>query len=124
MLSLQKCRSLLGADCTLTDSQLEQLRRELYTLSEVAVGAFCAQNKPTSQEHSTANGGNCLSAIPDTEREAVAERAAILEFEAGLGRPEAERQAFGQWTQLKKRGEKQQRSAGKKNSRKRHIRLD
>jgi hypothetical protein len=124
VLSLQECRSLLGADCTLTDSQLEQLRRQLYAWSEVAIGELCAQKKPTSQKNSPANGGNCLSIIPDTEREAVEERAAILEFEAGLGRPEAERQAFGEWAKLKKPGEKQQRSAGKKNSRKRRIRLD
>lgn len=125
MLSLQKCRSLLGADCKLTDAELELLREDLYAFADVAVGAFCAQKKvgsgigPMSQ-----NVSGCLSVIPGPEREAVEERAAILECQGGLKKPEAERQAFGEWVQSKKRPEsKPRRSSGKRKARKKKPQL-
>jgi len=107
VLSLQRCRSLLGTDCKLTDAELEQLRRELYALSDVAVGTFCAQvmpapnNGPLSREVTLS-----FSLIPHPERQAVEERAAILEYEAGLKKLEAERQAFGEWAQPRREAQK------------------
>jgi hypothetical protein len=101
VLSLQRCRFLLGADCNLTDAELEQLRQELYAWSEVAISAFCAQ-KPLLGSCRERGDSPMLKAIPDGERPGVEERAAILEFEAGLRKPEAERQAFGEWTASKK----------------------
>ena len=95
---MQKCRSILGTDCNLTDAQLEQLRQELYAFADVAVGAFCAFRKPGVYPEN----GSCLDVIPVHERDAVAERAAILEFDANLKKPEAERQAFGEWALSKK----------------------
>lgn len=103
MLSLQKCRSLLGTDCNLTDAQLEQLRQELYALSEVAIGAFCVQRPgPKSNGSKPQSVSPMLSQVPENERAQVEERAAILEYEAGLKKAEAERQAFGEWVQSKK----------------------
>lgn len=103
MLSLQKCRSSLGTDCNLTDAQLEQLRQELYAWAEVAIGAFCAQRPgPKSNGSKAESVSPMLSVIPSDERTQVEERAAILEFEAGRTKPEAERQAFGEWVQAKK----------------------
>jgi hypothetical protein len=103
VLSLQKCRSLLGADCKLTDEELEQLRQELYALSDVAVEAFCAQKQSGAGVGSMAqNVSGCLSSIPCPDRDVVEERAAILEFEGGLKKSEAERQAFGEWAQSAK----------------------
>lgn len=101
MLSLQKCRFLLGTDCNLTDAQLEQLRQALYAWSEVAIGALCAQ-KGCSNNLGAPIASPMLSAIPNDERPSIEERAAILEFEAGLKRPEADRQAFGEWVESKK----------------------
>jgi hypothetical protein len=120
VLSLQKCRSLLGADCKLNDAELEQLQRELYAVADVAVGAFCAQKRSGSGNGSKSQiVSGCLGGIPDKEREAVEERAAILEFESGLRKPEAERQAFGEWAQSKKRPDGTPRkSPGKKKPRK------
>jgi hypothetical protein len=102
VLSLQKCRSLLGTDCKLTDSQVEQLRQEIYALSDVVIESFCAQKvygAGSSAESQNVSG--CLSGIPHPEREVVEERAAILEFEGCLKKSEAERQAFGEWAQSK-----------------------
>jgi hypothetical protein len=58
------------------------------------------------------NVSGCLSVIPSPEREAVEERAAILEYEANLKKPEAERQAFVEWTQAKKAREQASRADG------------
>jgi len=109
VLNLQKCRSLLGTDCNLTDSELEQLRRELYALSDVALEAFSAQQRAGTQAVSSpSNGDSCITAIPEAERGDLIERAAILEFDAGLSRPEAERQAFGEWAQKRQPPNKRQ----------------
>lgn len=119
MLSLQKCRSLLGTDCKLTDSQIEQLRQEIYAFSDVAVEAFCAQRRANTANGSKPNdAGSCLAAIPQEERQAVEERAAILEFEGHLKKPEAERQAFGEWAQSKKPLEETRKPRGKRKLRK------
>jgi hypothetical protein len=104
VLSLQKCRSLLGTDCNLTDAQLEQLRQQLYAFSEVAIGAFHAQRQGPKSNGSEAKGVSALlTQVPEDERQQVEERAAILEYEAGRKKAEAERQAFGEWVQSKKR---------------------
>ncbi len=124
MLSLQECRSLLGADCKLNDAELEQLRHELYAVADVAVGAFCAQKRSGSANGSKSQiVSGCLGGIPEEERPAVEERAAILEFEAHLKKPEAERQAFGEWAQSKKPLDEPRKKRGKRNPRKTKIRL-
>ena len=85
MLTLQKCRSLLGADCKLTGAELEQLRHELYVVAEVAITDFCVTRKADSSNAAMPqNTRGCLSGIHETERDAVEERAAILEFEGHL----------------------------------------
>ena len=40
MLSVQQCRKSLGTGCSLTDSEMETLRDQLYCLAEVAVTAL------------------------------------------------------------------------------------
>lgn len=42
MLSLDKCRKILGPKCTLSDTELERVRDELYGLADVAIDAFNA----------------------------------------------------------------------------------
>lgn len=111
MLSLQKCRSLLGTHCKLTDAELEQLRQEMYACADVAIESFCASRKPGASP----TGESCLEPIPIEEREAVAERAAILEFDGNLKKPEAERQAFGEWVKAKN-------LPGRKSKKKPHMR--
>ena len=112
---MQKCRSLLGADCKLTDAELEQLRQEMYAYAGIALESFRASKMPGV----VSGVQSCLEAVPEPEREAVAERAAILEYEANLTKPEAERQAFGEWVQSKKPARNKARmKAGRKASRK------
>jgi hypothetical protein len=50
MLSVQRCRKLLGVNCSLTDSEIETLRDQLYSLADVAVNALPYQ-------YQLANGG-------------------------------------------------------------------
>ena len=40
MLSIERCRKILGKDCTLTDEELKMLRDQLYLVAEVALDAF------------------------------------------------------------------------------------
>ena len=103
MLSLQRCRFLLGPDCKLSDSQLEQLLEDIYALADIAVESCCAKKVAGADRGAKPhNDSGCLSAIPGPERDGVEERAAILEFEGGLAKPAAERQAFGEWVQAQK----------------------
>lgn len=44
MLSLQKCRLLLGPNCELTDSQIDQIRQELYALAHIALDGLMEAN--------------------------------------------------------------------------------
>lgn len=118
MLSIARCRFLLGTDCKLTDVELEQLRHELYALSDVAVTTFCAQNNLGCRNGSgTGKAPGNFTLIPASERQALDERAAILEYEAGLKKPEAERQAFGEWVQSKRSMQETQTRARRKKKR-------
>lgn len=56
---MQKCRLLLGADCELTDSQIELLRYQLYALANVALDA-CREVNEISVDRSRA-------AVPEEE---------------------------------------------------------
>ena len=37
MLSVQQCRKILGVNCSLTDSEVEELRHQLYGLADIAL---------------------------------------------------------------------------------------
>jgi hypothetical protein len=43
MLSLEKCREILGPECKLSDAELEALRDQLYQLAEVAIEVYQEQ---------------------------------------------------------------------------------
>lgn len=40
MISLERCREILGPDCQLSDEELERLRDQLYTLADIITTAF------------------------------------------------------------------------------------
>jgi len=81
MLTIHKCRKLVGADCDLTDKELEQLRNQFYCLASLAL-----EERDRQKKFLKVNG----SVI---DRHAVEERAAIIEFEGNVSRDKAERDA-------------------------------
>jgi len=53
LLSLDRCRALLPADCNLNDMELERLRDGLYALAGAAVNGFLVQRPVMRQEETT-----------------------------------------------------------------------
>ena len=72
-LSVDACRRLLPSDCLLSDETVLMIRDQLYGLAESIVSLAPAR----------------------TAQEEIAERAAIMEYDGGLSRVEADRQAVG-----------------------------
>ena len=50
MLSLERCRSLVGPACRPSDEQLEQMRQELYALAEMIVDDLHQRERPSKPE--------------------------------------------------------------------------
>lgn len=108
MLSLERCRSFLGTKCEFNDVQVEQLRQDLYALASVLLDAFDKRQasdgakgcrdvdlRPDTSRPSLLGPSNSLAKPQDLELE---ERAAIMEYDAGLRREEAEHQALAECT--------------------------
>src|SRR4051812_36008734 len=89
MLPLKKCRELLPADCS--DHEVERLRASAYQLADVIVAAF--KEKPKHGDKAV-TFKDTLELVPPDERYEIEERAAILQFDAGLDAASAERAAF------------------------------
>jgi len=83
MLSITKVRELVGPGCSLTDQQLEDERDRLYALARAILSRY--QRNPLALERHSAN-----------QEEALEERAAIIELEAGITRIATERAALRQ----------------------------
>lgn len=45
MISVKKCRELLSKECSLTDSELESLRDQLYALADISTTAFAERRR-------------------------------------------------------------------------------
>jgi hypothetical protein len=83
MLSLDQCRALLDVQ-EISDDQLRALCDQLYALARVAIVASVADS---------GQFGRLVEQVSDPERADIEERAAILEFDAKMPRPQAERLA-------------------------------
>ncbi len=111
MLSLKRCRELLGFKCALTDYELELLRDQMYGLAQVLVeavlerrgGEGCSRAAEAVPVEGVGENGSApsikslqdvLTLLPPDHRENLEERAAIREFDGSLGRDEAERAAI------------------------------
>ena len=81
MLSLERCRKVLGSGTKLSDEDLAALRDQFYCLASLALELRDQQKKSALE---TPDG----SLI---DRDALEERAAIIEFEGNVPRDEAER---------------------------------
>ncbi len=87
-LSLDACRRALGnSSSNLSDAQLGKLRDQLYAFAEFGVDAYVRSSSLTPQEDG-------LVHIPDDDRYDVEERAAVLQFDAGMTRSAATRTAI------------------------------
>jgi hypothetical protein len=51
VLTLKRCREILGKDCTLTDEELEMLRDQLYVIADMALDAYHATREPGDPTH-------------------------------------------------------------------------
>ena len=120
MLSIARCRALLGPDCSLNEAQLENLKQELYSLAQITIVGFrrrqpstkigpAANDSPSPARHF--NLPSATGILPPNDRDALEERAAIQEFEADFDRDQAEKQALLEWaggnsTQLTNKGKR------------------
>jgi hypothetical protein len=84
MLSLERCRKVLGSDKKLSDEDLATLRDQLYCFAALALEVRDSQKKSVLER----------SDVVCIDRDALEERAAIIEFEGKLSRDEAERNAI------------------------------
>lgn len=128
MLTVKKCRELVGDDTNLSDEMLEKLRDELYSLANAILdGTTAAQLLPPRElphhncdKHDGPDTGDIpcdvgaaspypdvLALLPEDDRNAVEERAAMHEFDGGCTREQAEKLALDEhWTKkLKERAD-------------------
>ena len=84
MLSLERCRKVLGSGTKLSDEDLATLRDQLYCFATLALEVRDSQKKSVLE-------GPDLESL---DREALEERAAIIEFDGNLSRDDAERNAL------------------------------
>ena len=70
MLSIHRCREVLGMNCTLTDVEVEQLREQLYGIASVALDALSQAALATGNPEHSLTGHR--SASGTTQRTVVA----------------------------------------------------
>lgn len=86
-LSLASCRCLLGAaGANMADAEVTHLRDQMYDLVHSVFAVY--PGSAARLEHPSLDG------FSSADREAVEERAAVLEFDAGMTRTEATRTAI------------------------------
>ena len=88
-LNISDCRRLVDGG---TDEELALVRDQLYAIAEVTVRAFVE-----TRRSNTRDGGpldKALGWLPEEDAEHATERAAIIEFDGGKPRAEAERRAL------------------------------
>jgi hypothetical protein len=95
MLSLQECRKILGSSCTLSDSALEQYRDDLYAFADIAYEAIINNTQPSQSilppQNQTVSSEEMFKLVTKDQQEDVIERSAIMEYDSGLQREDAER---------------------------------
>jgi hypothetical protein len=98
MLSTARCREVLGDECLLSDTDLARLRDGLSAMARFAVDALTSREpvirKPRGRIASEPRFEDVLNEVSEDVRTDAIERAAIIEFEGRLPRPQAERMAL------------------------------
>lgn len=98
MVSAHRSRELLGESAPTDDDTLLRIRDNMYALARVVVRQMASQRSGASQRITSKFDADRFSGVPgqlsDDESEDVRERAAIIEFDAGLSRKKAEHLAL------------------------------
>lgn len=105
MLSLARCRSLLGPGVDISDEELSLIVTQLYAVAEVALDqALAAPAAAAKAAPSRAHPFEAtLRLVSEAEREALEERAAIQEYDGGLSRRDAERATLAAHAKAKRK---------------------
>lgn len=90
MLSLERCRKLLGPSNSVPDEKLATLRDQLYCLAEIVLDLRDSRQKLDQ----TVDGAFEQVASSREDPNSLRERAAIIEFEGNISRDEAEHLAI------------------------------
>jgi hypothetical protein len=90
MIATSRVRELLGPSSRdLSDADLTELTRALYVLARHTVAEYRSGRRLHENSEALA-----LTAVPESDRELVEERAAVLEFDANMTRDQATRAAL------------------------------
>jgi hypothetical protein len=89
MITLERCRKVLGPKNGLSDETLATLREQLYCFAELALNVRDRQETTDSEPFAFEQ-----AAKSPEELEALRERAAIIEFDGNFSRDDAERLAI------------------------------
>lgn len=89
MISLERCRKVLGPNNAVSDENLAALRDQLYSFAELALDI----RDRRSDFHVASAFEQIASSQEDPD--VLRERAAIIEFDGDVSRDEAERMAVG-----------------------------
>ena len=90
MLTLRRCREILGPACSLADSKLELLRDDLTALADIALEV----GREKFRQAASNTFEEALRLVPDELREETIERAAIVEFDGNFEQSRAEEVAL------------------------------
>ena len=105
MLSLDRCRKLLGPDVDLSDDELTRILTQLYAVADVALDQVLMPRAATDKAGPTRPRPfeATLRLVSDAERESLEERAAIQEYDGGLSRRDAERATLAALAKAKRK---------------------
>ncbi len=108
MLSLRECQEILGHQSNLCSESLEHLRSQLYGIAEDIVDVGIRSAGSNSSYISTPKSKSvkidpeivpnfelAIERLPDDQREEIIERSAIMEYNGGIPKDEAEKYALG-----------------------------
>jgi hypothetical protein len=92
MLSIRRCRELIGRGCQLIDSELEVLRDQMYVVANIAISEFeqtanqRADVKNTAEKSSVRSVESALELVPELEKVEIEEESPLMELEEQLAK--------------------------------------